>query len=102
MEKKSHYHLDHHSQNVFLYLKAKKSILMTLFGKNQEILNLGAQAPSPSKNYCQLIMTTDNIILRWWQISLHSNSDSRYPGENKSDYEDFVHDEIMQRIILYF
>lgn len=99
MKYKSHYHLNNHSQNVFYLLKAQNSILLTLFGNDHEIINKGAQAPSPSKNYCQLIMNTDNIILRWWQISIHSNSDSRYPGESISNYEDFVHDEMMQRII---
>jgi len=94
---KSHFHLDHHSKNIFTKLRAQGSILMNLYAQNQEILNVGAQAPSPSKNYCQLIVTLDTVIYRSWQISLHTNSDSRYPTENVSTYEDFVHDDILQR-----
>lgn len=96
---KSHFHIDQHSKNIFLKLKAQGSILLSLFNQNnQEILNIGAQAPSPSKNYCQLMVTQENIIFRSWQISLHTNADSRYPSENSSSYEDFVHDDILQRI----
>ncbi len=97
---KSHFHLDHHSKNIFTKLRAKGSILMNLYAHNQEILNVGAQAPSPSKNYCQLIVTLDTIVYRSWQISLHTNSDSRYPTENVSSYEDLVHDDILQRNLL--
>lgn len=47
----------------FNLLKKRKSILLTLFDtKNNEILNEGAQAPSPSKDYCQLILTNDRVI----------------------------------------
>ena len=96
---KSHFHIDHHSKNIFTKLKAQGSILMNLYAQNAEILNMGAQAPSPSKNYCQLIVTHGEIIFRSWQISLHANAESRYPNENATSYEDFVHDDILQRII---
>ncbi len=97
---KSHFHLDHHSKNIFTKLRAKGSILMNLYAHNQELLNVGAQAPSPSKNYCQLIVTLDTIVYRSWQISLHTNSDSRYPTETVSSYEDLVHDDILQRNLI--
>lgn len=48
--------------NVFHDLKKRNSILLTLFNlKNPEILNLGAQAPPPSKDYCQLLLTFDKV-----------------------------------------
>ena len=93
-------HHTHHPQhpNIFHELKKRDSILLTLFNmKNTEILNVGAQAPSPSKNYCQLIMTQEQIIFRWWQISLRNSADSRYPGESIDTYEDFIYDELLQR-----
>ena len=44
-------------------LKKRKSILLNLFdAKNNEILNEGAQAPSPSKDYCQLIVNNERVI----------------------------------------
>lgn len=94
---KSHFHLDHKSENIFDKLKTRGSILLTLFNlNNQEILNMGAQAPSPSKNYCQVVLNHTNVLFRTWNISLHVNSDSRFPSENISSYDDFVHDEVMQ------
>lgn len=46
-------------------LKKRKSILLNLFdAKNNEILNEGAQAPSPSKDYCQLIVNNERVINR--------------------------------------
>lgn len=48
--------------SAFNDLKKKKSILLTLFDtSNCEIINLGAQAPAPSKDYCQLIVTNDLV-----------------------------------------
>jgi hypothetical protein len=95
---KSHFHLDRHSKNIFDKLKTDGSILLTLFNlNNQELLNMGAQAPSPSKNYCQVVLNHNNVIFRTWHISLHVNSDSRFPSENISSYDDFVHDEVLQR-----
>lgn len=53
-----------HYRNIFHDLKDRKSILMTLFNpRNTEILNIGAQAPSPSKDYCQLILTQEKVDL---------------------------------------
>ena len=50
--------------NIFQHLKQRKSILLTLFNmKNKELFELGAQAPSPSKDYCQLVMTHDTVVL---------------------------------------
>ena len=48
--------------NVFNHLKESKSILLGLFdARTKEIFELGAQAPSPSKDYCQLVMTRDMV-----------------------------------------
>lgn len=80
-----------HQLNIFNELKAKDSNLLTLFNRN-EILNIACQAPSPSKNYCQLLMTHTHIIYRWWEISLHSTSDSRCPGEIKNSFDQFIND----------
>ncbi|CAF1071295.1 unnamed protein product [Brachionus calyciflorus] len=65
--------------------------------KNKELINIGAQAPAPSKDYCQLILDHDYIILRRWKVTLRGDSDNRFPSEIKDTYEDFAHDENIQR-----
>jgi hypothetical protein len=87
-----------HSANVFDDMKRKGSILLTLFNmNNKEIINVATQAPSPSKDYCQLILSHTQVIYRCWRITLHGDSESRYPTEIKDSYEDFLHDEAIQR-----
>ena len=89
----------HDSFNIFHELRKRQSILYSeLYGKNEnfELLNIGAQAPSPSKDYCQLIVTQEQIVYRWWKITLRGDSDNKYPGEINDSYEDFVHDEQIQ------
>lgn len=73
--------------------------LSKLLPDNGIIFECGAQAPSPSKDYGQLEITTDKVILRWWKITLRNLEDAKYPGEIKDSYEDFYHDEIAQREI---
>ena len=96
------FHANAHSVNVFDEMKRRQSILLTLFNlKNTEIINVATQAPSPSKDYCQLVVTHKTVIYRWWKILLRGDSESRYPGEIKDSYEDFLHDETIQRDISY-
>ncbi|CAF4400099.1 unnamed protein product, partial [Rotaria sordida] len=57
------------------------------------------QAPAPSKDYGQLQITLDKVILRWWKITLRNIDGSMYPGEIKESYEDFYDDEVAQREI---
>lgn len=48
--------------NIFHDLQNRKSILLTLFDtKTKEVINHCAQAPSPSKDYCQLIVNFDKV-----------------------------------------
>jgi hypothetical protein len=49
-------------RNIFHKLRQNKSNLLSLFEENNELINACGQAPSPSKDYCQLIMTTDHVI----------------------------------------
>ncbi len=85
-------------KNIFNDLRSNSSSLLTLFENQNEILNIAAQAPSPSKNYYQLLMTNKHITLRWWEISRRASMDSRYPGEKKLTYDEFLEDdELIQR-----
>ncbi len=50
--------------NVYQELRKQKSILMTLFDeKNHEIVNASGTAPSPSKDFCQIIVTFDHVSI---------------------------------------
>ncbi|XP_014677852.1 PREDICTED: F-box only protein 36-like [Priapulus caudatus] len=63
------------------------------------LLDASDQAPAPSKDFCQLYITTnDEVIWRWWKISLR-NEEKLYPGELKDNYEDFLDDERIQNEI---
>jgi hypothetical protein len=92
-----------HFVHVFRELRKRNSILLNLFENKKviEVLNIGTQAPAPSKDYCQLIMTSEKVILRRWKISLRNDSENRYPSEAKDSYEEFVYDESLQRILLF-
>jgi len=89
------------SRNIFHELIEKKSNLTQLFDtKSKEFLNYAATAPAPSKDYCQIMVTFDEIIYRWWKISRRNDAEKLHPGEIKSKYDDFAHDENMQHQIL--
>lgn len=103
-----HHHHHHHRNNqdddgmvnIFDELKKRKSILLTLFdakNENNELLNVATQAPAPSKDYCQLVLTYRQVIYRCWRIALRGDSESRYPREVRDNYEDFAYDENTQR-----
>ncbi|XP_075125149.1 F-box only protein 36 [Leptodactylus fuscus] len=58
-----------------------------------EILFEGnGQAPAPSKDFYQLVVSRGEVILRWWKISLRSEFREARPGEQKESHEDFVDD----------
>ena len=51
--------------NIFHDLLNRKSILLMLFDtKTKEVINHCAQAPSPSKDYCQLIVNFDKVNIK--------------------------------------
>lgn len=58
-----------------------------------------ATAPSPSKDYGQIQILLDKVIVRWWKITLRNIEGSIYPCEIQNSFEDFPHDEISQREI---
>ena len=50
------------SRNIFHELIEKKSNLTQLFDtKSKEFLNYAATAPAPSKDYCQIMVTFDEV-----------------------------------------
>lgn len=73
--------------------------LSEIINKNETLFECYGDAPAPSKDYGQIQIKLDKVIVRWWKITLRNIEGSIYPGELKNSYEDFVHDEIAHREI---
>jgi F-box protein 36 len=48
-------------------------------------------APSPCKDFWQVLVTVNEVILRWWKISLRNDAKIA-PGQLKESYQDFLDD----------
>uniref|UniRef100_A0A8D0H5G1 F-box protein 36 n=1 Tax=Sphenodon punctatus TaxID=8508 RepID=A0A8D0H5G1_SPHPU len=62
----------------------------------ETLYEMRGQAPAPSKDFYQLIVTQKDVILRWWKISLRSEFREAKPGELKESHEDFLDDTSLQ------
>ncbi|XP_064929083.1 F-box only protein 36 [Columba livia] len=63
----------------------------------QEVLfETRGQAPAPSKDFCQLLVTRRQVIFRWWKISLRSESRESRPGATYASHEDFLQNSSLQ------
>ncbi|XP_028648021.1 F-box only protein 36a [Erpetoichthys calabaricus] len=60
---------------------------------SETLFDVSAQAPSPSKDFYQLIVTKTDIIWRWWKISLRSEHRDGKPGELIESHQDFLDDD---------
>ncbi|XP_019634735.1 PREDICTED: F-box only protein 36-like [Branchiostoma belcheri] len=61
------------------------------------LLEMADQAPAPSKDYCQLLITTKEVIWRWWRITLRKGDERRcFPGEIRESHDDFLNDDRVQ------
>lgn len=86
------------TSNIFHELEKRRSILLNLFNvKTREAINHCGTAPSPSKDYCQLLLTFDHVIYRWWRVTRRHDADKFHPGEIKDTYVDFSGDDLIQR-----
>ena len=54
-----------------------------------------SQAPSPSKDFHQLIVTESNVIWRTWKVSLRKDQMGIPPSQNKQSHADFYHDNLV-------
>lgn len=73
--------------------------LAELIPNDGTLFECHATAPAPSKDYGQIQIQLDKIIVRWWKITLRNIEGSIYPCEIQSTFEDFPHDEIAHREI---
>eukprot|EP00731_Ephydatia_muelleri_P030269 Em0021g792a len=86
------------SEAVLQHVAWKKEIL-----KAKKLFETSSQAPAPSKDHCQLIVTEKGVILRKWKISLRNMSSGHAPAptEDLISYEDFLYDTQRQRDVEY-
>ncbi|XP_066475846.1 F-box only protein 36 [Tiliqua scincoides] len=54
------------------------------------------QAPAPSKDFYQVLVTRKEVIFRWWKISLRSEFRETKPGELRESHDDFLDDPSLQ------
>ncbi|CAF3755946.1 unnamed protein product [Rotaria sp. Silwood1] len=81
------------------YLK-EHPLLSKLVGENEILFEYGSIAPSPSKDYGQIEINFDEVILRWWKITLRNIEGSIYPCQLINSYQDFYYDDIAHREIV--
>ncbi|XP_067948567.1 F-box only protein 36-like [Watersipora subatra] len=83
--------MDHFSEN---------NVSQLWLDQEGQIFEYSAQAPAPSKDFCQVVVTPVQVIFRWWKIT-HRNAEGQrlHPGEIKECYEDFLHDDRTQSMI---
>ncbi|XP_074657463.1 F-box only protein 36-like isoform X2 [Tubulanus polymorphus] len=75
-----------------LGLDRKQSIIPTEKGI---IFEYSDVAPSPSRDFCQIIVSKEEVVFRWWKIS--SRNDARVaPGQVRETHEEFLDDDRTQ------
>ena len=68
----------------------------------QKLFEATAQVPSPSKDFCQILVTERGVVWRKWKITLrNSQGPPPTPTENIMSYEDFKYDKSLQSEIEY-
>nr|XP_033814226.1 F-box only protein 36 [Geotrypetes seraphini] len=60
------------------------------------LFDVSSQAPAPSKDFYQLLITKIEVIVRWWKISLRSEFRDAKPGELRETHHDFLEDSTLQ------
>ena len=67
--------------------------------KPKVLLEKRGQAPSPQKDYHQLVVTDEHVTLTTWTISLRKESIGKGPTQNKLTYDEFYYDTQMTSAI---
>lgn len=66
-----------------------------MISKETVLYERTGQAPSPSKDFHQLIVTESNVIWRTWKVSLRKDQMGIPPQQNKQSHEDFYYDSVV-------
>ena len=88
----------HASDEVMEKVAVKKEIL-----RAKKLFEATAQAPSPSKDFTQIVVTEKGMVWRKWKISLRGVSQGAVPqpSEEVMLHEDFNYDASLQVSPLY-
>ncbi|KAL6478516.1 hypothetical protein MHYP_G00119490 [Metynnis hypsauchen] len=62
----------------------------------ETLFTLSGQSPPPSKDLYQIAITHQQVIWRWWKVSLRIEFRGAAPGELKLSHEEFVSDARLQ------
>ena len=71
----------------------------SMIGKEVVLYERTAQAPSPSKDFHQLIVTESEVIWRTWKVSLRKEQMGVPPSQNKLSHADFYDDNLVPNAI---
>lgn len=68
--------------------------------KAETLFEITGQFPSPSKDFCQLKITSEGVIWRRWKISIrgvnHGTAPTPMPIEEVLSYEDYQYHNVLQ------
>ncbi|KAL7878220.1 hypothetical protein AOLI_G00091940 [Acnodon oligacanthus] len=62
----------------------------------ETLFALSGQSPPPSKDLHQITITQQQVIWRWWKVSLRIEFRGAAPGELRLSHEEFVNDARLQ------
>ncbi|XP_042270557.1 F-box only protein 36a [Thunnus maccoyii] len=62
-----------------------------------QLFQISGQGPPPPKDFFQLVITKNEVILRSWKISLRLECRGAAPKELKTSHHDFLHQKMPQQ-----
>ncbi|KAK1162590.1 F-box only protein 36-like [Acipenser oxyrinchus oxyrinchus] len=62
----------------------------------ETVFECNGQAPAPSKDFYQLVITKKEVIWRFWKISLRSEFRNTNPGELRETHKEYLDDSSLQ------
>ena len=69
---------------------------MPYMSKGHILFEKSGQAPAPSKDFHQLLVTETEVLFRSWRISLRKDQLKVPPSQKRVTHEDFRYDAIME------
>nr|XP_029134692.1 F-box only protein 36 [Labrus bergylta] len=63
----------------------------------EQLFEISDRGPPPLKDFFQLVVTKNKVILTTWTISLRLGSRGAAPKELKTPHQDFLHDKKIQQ-----
>ncbi|XP_035384344.1 F-box only protein 36b isoform X2 [Electrophorus electricus] len=64
----------------------------------ETLFEISGQGPAPMKDYFYFEIRQNEVIWRWWKISLRVESRNTTPGETKESHADYLDDSRLQNL----